>query len=252
MQGAGNSSGRQRAEFVGRPANRHVERGNWPLSENRSNYWESAAVASRSAIRRARWNSAISSCSRAVWIFRWPQPSVTVGMPWAVSQLASRPPLVTANSGGEVFCLDRRRCRGDARFVAAQAKRFVVEPSFESYAAAFSVDTSHRGGRSLERGFDFLHDSLAEFWIVAAGFGANSHVVGHDVGRVAALMTPTLLVPSPSSFVDESVPAVLAPSRRWRATRWRLRSRLLPAGYRRGSRCRRYRSSCDSRRLHRS
>ena len=44
------------------------------------------------------WNSAISSCSLAVWIFRWPQPSVTVGMPWAVSQLASRPPLVTANS----------------------------------------------------------------------------------------------------------------------------------------------------------
>ena len=30
-------------------------------------------MASRSAIRRARWNSAISSCSRAVWIFSWPQ-----------------------------------------------------------------------------------------------------------------------------------------------------------------------------------
>ena len=76
-------------------------------------------VASRSAIRRARWNSAISSCSPVVWIFRWPQPSVTVGMPWAVSQLASSPPLVMANSG-----LGLRpqcgHCRSDTWFVAVK------------------------------------------------------------------------------------------------------------------------------------
>ena len=103
--------------------------------------------------------------------------------------------------GGEAFCLDRRRRRGYARFVAAQAKRFVIEPAIESYAAARSIGTSHRGGRSFECGFDFFDDPLAEFWIVAAGFGADVHVVGHDVGRLAALMTPTLLVPSPSFFV---------------------------------------------------
>ena len=41
----------------------------------------------------------MSRLSSTVCAFSWPQPSVTVGNPLAVSQLASRPPLVSRTPG---------------------------------------------------------------------------------------------------------------------------------------------------------
>ena len=54
----------------------------------------SCPVASSRAIRQASRKAARSSISLVMWTFICPQPSVTVGMPWALSQLASRPPLL--------------------------------------------------------------------------------------------------------------------------------------------------------------
>ena len=56
---------------------------------------------------------------------------------------------------------------------------------------------------------NFLDDSLAEFRIVAAGFGAESHVVGDDIGRLAALNHADVARAGVPSFYDQPVPAVL-------------------------------------------
>ncbi len=190
---------------------------------NRSNYRESAAVASRSAIRRARWNSAISSCSL-----------VGVDIPLAAAErhgrnAVRREPIGVEAAvrdgkfGGEVFCLDRRRCRRHTRFVAAQAKRFVIEPAIESDATTCSIDAAHGGGRSFECGFDFFHDPLAKLWIVAASFGADVYVVGHDVRRVAAADDADVARAVAVFFGHKSVPAAFHQNRPRRATRWRSR-----------------------------
>lgn len=59
----------------------------------------SVAVASRSAMSQARSKAGMSKNSEVVWICICPQPSVTVGIPCAVIQLASNPPLLTAGCG---------------------------------------------------------------------------------------------------------------------------------------------------------
>ena len=77
------------------------------------------------------------------------------GMPWAVSQLASSPPLVMASSGSQSFGFDRGRGGDDARLIAREAERFVVEPAIELHAAAFAGRVAHAGGRAFERAVEF-------------------------------------------------------------------------------------------------
>ena len=64
-------------------------------------------------------------------------------------------------------------------------------------------------GRAFERRFDFFHDPLAEFRIVAAGFGADVHVIGDDVRRLAAADHADVARALPCGLLDEAVPAVL-------------------------------------------
>ena len=152
----------------------------------------------------------MSSSSCAVWIFRWPQPSVTVGMPWAVSQLASRPPLVTASSGSWPFGLDRRRGRDDARLVALQAKRFVVEPALESSRGRICRPCCAlpAAARSNAASISFtIRSRNFGSWLRASA--RMLHVVGHDVRRLAALDDADVARAGVPSFCDQSVPAVL-------------------------------------------
>src|SRR5262249_7890426 len=111
--------------------------------------------------------------------------------------------------GSEVFGLNCCGCRSDTRFVATQAKRFIIEPAFETDATAFSITTSHSCGRSFECRFDFIDDSLAEFWIMATRLCADANVISHDVGRLAAADDADVARPIAFALRDESMPAAL-------------------------------------------
>ena len=57
--------------------------------------------------------------------------------------------------------------------------------------------------------FNLLHDPLAEFRIVAAGLGADSHVIGDDVRRFAALNHADVARARAAVLLDQAVPAAL-------------------------------------------
>ena len=114
----------------------------------------------------------MSSCSLVVWTSIRPQPKVTVGTPWAVIQLASRPPLLTAHwINAEV--VDRRLGFDHAGLVVGEAEGLVIEMAVERHAAGFSLGAFHLLRGIAKRLFDGFYDAAAKRGAVAAGLGAG-------------------------------------------------------------------------------
>ena len=75
-------------------------------------------------------------------------------MPWAFSQLASRPPLLIACSGSRPTAVDGRFGQLYALLLRSMQERLVVEPAVESHAAAFAFGAFDFLGGACEGLFD--------------------------------------------------------------------------------------------------
>src|SRR4029077_12117678 len=99
--------------------------------------------------------------------------------------------------------------RGDARLVAGKPKRFVIELAVESDGAVLARGAAGGGGGPRERLFDFFDDSLTEFRLVTAGFGAESDVIGNNVRGLTARDHADVARALTLGLIDSAVPAIL-------------------------------------------
>ena len=95
-----------------------------------------------------------------------------------------------------------------AGFGWLQQKRFVIEMAVDLDLAAHAVDIANFLCRAAEGFFELVDDPFAELRVVAACFGFQLDVIGHDVGRFTAKDIADVACPMLAVFVDVAVPTV--------------------------------------------
>ena len=109
-------------------------------------------------------------------------------MPWAVIQLASSPPLLTARTRLEPDGAHGALGHQHGRLVVCQAKGFVVVAARRNAPCRAGPRRCAPAWAASRKAFSIaLHDLSAKRLVVAAGFGLQLHVVGDDVRGLAAV-----------------------------------------------------------------
>ena len=153
----------------------------------------------------------------------WPQPSETVGMPRAVSQLASRPAVGDGEVGSAAVGFDGGCGGNDRRILFVETERVVVEVAVEADFSTLSTCVADLLGGFFEGLFDLADDTFSEGGVVAAGFDSQTYAVSHDVGGCAAFDDADIAGAAVASLFDQPVPARFGQGRRWLARQWQSR-----------------------------